>query len=136
MKNILLSIIILTTGLVFASIVFAADSLPEGAIQKMEVNDKGVDENGVPVTEFILDFPEGGPATNGAIQGQAANGSAVSVKPGIEGQQSAGASVGEKDDEKFGRSDTTMRIVLSLLVIIPAFLFWLFWRGKKKKEIK
>jgi len=119
---------------------------------EMKVNDGGVDENGVPITEFILDFPdEGGSATSdGAIQRQGGRGAdgGVVLEPGQEPAEgaSAEATLTETDNGKPGNLNSLLAglvnffrmenlwWLLLLAIIISFFLFWLFWREKKKKE--
>ncbi|KKQ67760.1 MAG: hypothetical protein A2W71_00710 [Candidatus Nealsonbacteria bacterium RIFCSPLOWO2_02_39_8] len=141
-KILILFVAVLGAGLFFAGVVFAVDVLPDGAIQEMIVNDGGVDENGVPITEFIFDFPEGDSATNdGIVQEQAASGGAVLGSEVTAGASADANLTGTDNDvpENLDKSVNFFRIenlwwILLLAIIISLFLFWLFWREKKKKE--
>ncbi len=125
------------------------------AANEMKVNDGGVDENGVPITEFILDFPEGEGSTTSDGYAQGQGGQATPGGAGLEfgtGEQepaegaSADAGLAETNNgepwninnllaslSNFFRIENLWWILL-LAIIISAFLFWLFWWEKKKKE--
>ncbi len=144
-KNLILFVAILGAGLFFTGLVFAVDVLPDGAIKQMIVNDKGVDENGVPITEFILDFPESG-------QEQGATGGAV-LEPGADEQEpveeaSGDVTLTETDNGEpwnlnsllaglanFFRIENLQWILL-LAVIISAGLFWLLIKKRREEKKK
>ena len=130
-KIFILFVAILGVGAIFTGLVFAAENLPDGALQEMKVNNGGVDENGVPITEFILDFPDNSSATgDGVVQEQPpAEASADAVATEVDNGNSENS---DKPVNFFNGVNWQWVLLLAIVIVIGGF--WFFRRRNKGKE--